>query len=115
MGAVLKVLRNLLEERVPLKDIRTIAETLAAHGRQSQDPAVLTGHVRSALGRMIFQQINGLRDRLPVITLAPVLVFFLFFFLFFGVVVGSVLEPGLAERMHQAIQNAALFFVLFGV
>src|SRR3569833_1098937 len=107
MGAVLKVLRNLLEERVPLKDIRTIAETLAAHGRQRQDPTEHTGHVRSALGRMIFQQINGLRDRLPVITLDPALEHILQNSLQSGDEAGPVLEPGLAERMHQAIQNAA--------
>lgn len=107
MGVVLKVLRNLLEERVPLKDIRSIAETLAAHGRQSQDPAVLTGHVRAALGRMIYQQINGLRDKLPVITLDPALEHILQNSLQSGDEAGPVLEPGLAERMHQAIQNAA--------
>ena len=107
MGVVLKVLRNLLEERVPLRDIRTIAETLAAHGRQSQDPAVLTGHVRAALGRMIYQQINGLRDKLPVITLDPALEHILQNSLQSGDEAGPVLEPGLAERMHQAIQNAA--------
>ena len=107
MGAVLKVLRNLLEERVPIRDIRTIAETLAAHGRQSQDPAVLTGHVRSALGRMIYQQINGLRDNLPVITLDPALEHILQNSLQTGDENGPVFEPGLAERMHQAIQNAA--------
>src|SRR3569623_423682 len=107
MRAVLKDLRNLLEEREPFKDIRTNAEPLAAHRRQSQDPAVLTGHVRCALGRMIYQQINGLRDRLPVITLDPALEHILQNSLQSGDEAGPVLEPGLAERMHQAIQIAA--------
>lgn len=108
MGALLKVLRNLLEERVPLKDIRTIAETLAAYGRESQDPAVLTGHVRNALGRMIFQQINGLKNELPVITLDPGLEHILQTSLQAGDGSGgAAFEPGLAERMHQAIQKAA--------
>src|SRR3569833_1404857 len=107
MGAVLKVLRNLLEERVPIRDIRTIAETLAAHGRQSQDPAVLTGHVRAAGGRGSGRQSGGGGESGPGSTREPAREHILQNSLQSGDAAGPVLEPGLAERMQQAIQNAA--------
>jgi len=106
MGVVLQVLRNLLVERIPVRDMRTIAETLAVHGRESQDPAVLTAAVRVAMSRLITQQINGLSDDLDVITLDPALEQILQ-----SSVQGSEgdagFEPGLAERIHQSLAEAA--------
>jgi flagellar biosynthesis protein FlhA len=107
MGVILRVLRNLLEERVPLRDIRTIAETLAAQARHSQDPDVLTAAVRVALSRLIYQQINGLQDDLPVITLDPSLEQILQNSLQTAGGGEPVFEPGLAERVHRAIADAA--------
>ena len=107
MGVVLQVLRNLLEERIPIRDMRTIAETLAVHGRESQDPAVLTAAVRVAMSRLITQQINGLSDELPAITLDPTLEQILLSS-FQGSGEGDVVfEPGLAERIHQSLAEAA--------
>ena len=60
LGTIVKVLQNLLEEGVAIRDIRTIAETLAEHGARSQEPDILTAAVRVALGRSITQQINGM-------------------------------------------------------
>ena len=59
VGTILTVLQGLLEERVPIRDMRTIAETLAAYAPRSQDPVVLTAAVRAALARSIVQNING--------------------------------------------------------
>ena len=73
LGVVVKVLQNLLEEGVPLRDMRSIAETLAEQGGKSQDPGVLTAAVRASLGRLIVQNINGLGGDLPVIILDPAL------------------------------------------
>lgn len=51
-----KVLQNLLEEKVPIRDMRTILETLAEHAPLQSDPHELTAVVRVALGRAITQQ-----------------------------------------------------------
>lgn len=107
MGVVLQVLRNLLEEHVPIRDMRTIAETLAAQGRQSQDSAVLTAAVRVALSRLIYQKINGLEDELAVITLDPALEQILQNTLQTTGENEPVFEPGLAERVHRSLMEAA--------
>ncbi len=104
-SVVQQVLRNLLAERVPIRDLRTIAETLAAHAPHSQDPAELTARVRVALGRAIVQGINGMREELPVITLDPALEQLLQNSLQAGDG-QAVVEPGLAEKLHQALQEA---------
>lgn len=51
-----KVLQNLLDEKVPIRDMRTILETLAEHAPLQNDPHELTAVVRVALGRAITQQ-----------------------------------------------------------
>ena len=71
LGAVLKVMQNLLSEGIPIRDVRTIAEALAEGALKSQDPDALTGGVRMALSRTIYQQINGLEDELEVLSLEP--------------------------------------------
>ena len=101
LGVILKVLQNLLEERVSIRDIRTIAETLAGHASKSQDPAVLTAAARIALGRLIVQQINGMAQELPVITLDPGLEQILQNSIQVSGSTGIGLEPGLAERMAR--------------
>jgi len=106
LGVVVKVLQNLLEESVPIRDIRSIAETLAEHGGRSQDPDVLTAAVRIALGRSIVQQINGMAAELPVITLDPNLEQLLHQSIQGGDG-GAGVEPGLAERLHTALLESA--------
>jgi flagellar biosynthesis protein FlhA len=106
LGVVVKVLQNLLEEKVPIRDMRTIAETLADQGLKSQDPGVLTALVRVALGRSIVQQINGLAPELPVITLDPALEQILLQALQAGGDATLGLEPGLAERLQQSLLEA---------
>ena len=102
LGTVVKVLQNLLEEKVPIRDIRSIAETLADHAAQSQDAGVLTGVVRMALARSIVQQINGMNAELPVITLDPALEQILQQPLQGGAD-GAGFEPGLAERLQKSL------------
>ncbi|MGR8918590.1 MAG: flagellar biosynthesis protein FlhA [Gammaproteobacteria bacterium] len=69
LAVVVKVLQNLLAEQIPVRDIRTVLEVLAENAPRTQDPATLTALVRTALGRLIVQQINGTGGELPVITL----------------------------------------------
>ncbi|MDT8274035.1 MAG: FHIPEP family type III secretion protein, partial [Desulfomonilia bacterium] len=52
-GIVLRVLRNLLKEKVSIKNILTILETLADFGPMTKDPDILTEYVRQALMRII--------------------------------------------------------------
>lgn len=106
LGAVLKVLQNLLQEQVSIRDMRTIAETLAEHGLKSQDPGVLTGATRVALSRSIVQNIVGTEPELPLIALDPSLEQILQ-----KSTQGSGgalgIEPGLAERLQKSIADAA--------
>jgi len=107
VGTVLKVLQNLLRERIPVRDLRTIAETLAARAPRSQDPDALTAAVRVALGRSIIQHINGMADEVQVITLDPSLEHLLQQSVQAGAEGGAGIEPGLAERIHRSMAEAA--------
>jgi len=106
LSVVVKVLQNLLAERVPIRNLRTICETLAEHGPRTQDPQQLTAAVRVALGRSIVQGITGLRQELPVITLDPKLEQLLQETMLGGEG-GPGFEPGLADRMHQSLAESA--------
>lgn len=107
LGSVLKVLQNLLAEKIPIRDLRTIAETLADNAMKSQDPVVLTAYVRTALGRSIVQYINGMEKELPVITLAPNLEQILLQSIQMSGEGGAGIEPGLAENLHKALSDSA--------
>ncbi|MEO8808978.1 MAG: flagellar biosynthesis protein FlhA [Rhodanobacter sp.] len=108
LGVVVKVLQNLLAERVPIRNMRSIVESLAEQAAQSQDPGVLTAAVRVALGRQIVQEITGLGTEVPVITLAPELEQILLGSLAGGGgVAGAAVEPGLADRLQQSVADAA--------
>ena len=107
LGVVVKVLQNLLAERVPIRNMRSIVESLAEHAAQSQDPGILTSAVRVALGRQIVQEIAGLGTEVPVITLAPELEQILLGSVSGGGVAGAAVEPGLADRLQQSVAEAA--------
>ena len=98
LSVVVKVLQSLLADRVPVRQMRQIVETLLEHGAQTQDPAALTAAVRVSLGRFIVQELNGMAPELPVYTLAPALERVLQDSVSGQ---GAALEPGLAERLHQ--------------
>ncbi len=106
LGVVVKVLQNLLQERVTIRDMRRIAETLAEYGSKSQDPDILTSAVRAALGRSIIHEINGIDKELAVITLEPDLERILQQSLQTASDSGAGLEPGLAEQMHQSLEDS---------
>ncbi|MFE3969419.1 flagellar biosynthesis protein FlhA [Stenotrophomonas sp. YIM B13575] len=100
LSAVVRVLQNLLVERIPIRQLRKIAEALVEHAPHSQDPATLTAAVRTALGRFIVQEIAGMSAELPVFTLNPQLERVLQESTQGN---GAALEPGLAERLHQSL------------
>jgi flagellar biosynthesis protein FlhA len=110
LSAVVRVFQGLLGERVPIRNIRTIVETLAEHAPRTPDPTALQNLVRVALGRQIVQDIAGIAGELPVITLEPDLERLLS-----NSVTGSGqngaatpgLEPGLAERLQIRLAESA--------
>jgi flagellar biosynthesis protein FlhA len=87
--------------------MRTIIETLAEHAPRSPDPVTLQAQVRVALGRQIVQEIAGLKEELPVITLESDLEQLLQGSLTATGAASPGLEPGLAERLQQQLAGAA--------
>lgn len=73
LGTVARVLQNLLRERVPLRDMRTILETLAEESGRTQDAGQLCALVRPKLARLIVQDIIDPDETLAVMTLDPTL------------------------------------------
>jgi len=71
LGTLQKVLSNLLDEGVHIRDVRTIVETLADAATRSTDPLELTAQVRTALRASIAQSLFGATRELPVIALDP--------------------------------------------
>ncbi|MBH2034153.1 MAG: flagellar biosynthesis protein FlhA [Pseudomonadales bacterium] len=110
LSTLLKVLQALLQEQVPVRDIRTIAETIANTATKSQDPAAMVVAVRVALARAIVQSVVGLEPELPVITLEPRLEQILLNSLQKagqGSEEGILLEPGMAEKLQRSLVDAA--------
>jgi flagellar biosynthesis protein FlhA len=90
LGEVQKVLVKLLREKVSVRDLVTIFETLADHGNYTKDPDILTEYVRQALSRQITNQFSTGSDTLKVIT------------------VGPSLEKKIAESVQQSEQGSYL-------
>lgn len=110
LSTLLKVLQALLQEQVPVRDIRTIAEAIANVASKSQDPAAMVAAVRVALSRAIVQNVVGLEPQLPVITLEPRLEQILLNSLQKagqGSDDGILLEPGMAEKLQRSLVDAA--------
>ena len=97
-----KVLQNLLDEKVPIRDMRTILETLAEHAPIQTDPGELTSVVRVALGRAITQRWFPGNDEVQVIGLDTPLERLLLQ----ALQGGGGLEPGLADRLLAQTQEA---------
>jgi flagellar biosynthesis protein FlhA len=90
IGDVQKVLSKLLREKISVRDLVTILETLADNGGYTKDPEILTEYVRQSLSRQITQQYASSGDSLKVIT------------------VGPALEKRIAEAVQQSDQGSYL-------
>lgn len=90
VGEVQKVLAKLLREKVSVRDLVTILETLADYGTYSKDPDILAEYVRQALSRQITNQFASGGETLKVIT------------------VGPSLEKKIAESVQQSEQGTYL-------
>ena len=107
LGTLVRILANLLQEQVPIRDLRTILEVVADHAMTTKDPDALTEIVRQALGRLITHQFTGPDGSLPVINLDPRLDRALVEHM--TAVQGAPwgLEPGLTQRLLAALKQAA--------
>lgn len=107
LTVVQKVMQNLLEEGVHIRDMQTIIETLIDHGSRTQDPLELTSYVRVAMGKAIVQTLVAADEDLHVLILEPELE---------KAIANSqtsfgqemlVVDPDLAERLSDRIDAAA--------
>jgi flagellar biosynthesis protein FlhA len=73
IGDVQKVLQHLLRERIPIRDMVTILETMADFAPKVKDPDQLGELVRSAISRTITRQFVDSDNKLSCITLEPAL------------------------------------------
>jgi flagellar biosynthesis protein FlhA len=107
LSGLLKILQNLLREKIPVKDIRTIAQCLADGSASNLTLDDQTNLVRSQLSRMIVQNIYGSEQSLEVITLDPELEQLLLQAKNQGSADAPVIEPVMAERLQQSVVSAA--------
>ncbi|BBI98747.1 flagellar biosynthesis protein FlhA [Ferrigenium kumadai] len=106
LGVVQKVLQNLLDEGMHIRDMRTIVETLAEYAPRSQDPFQLTSLVRVALGPAIVQQFYNGAQELQVIGMDKDLEYVLMQAMQ-SAQGGVGIEPGLADTVLRESRAAA--------
>ena len=71
LGVVQRVLQNLLKERISIRDLQTILETLSDYSAMTKDPDMLTEYVRQSLSRNITKQIQNPDGSVSVIVIDP--------------------------------------------
>jgi len=107
LSALQKVLHNLLEEDVHIRDMRTIVEILAEHAPRTQDTNELTVVTRNALGRAIVQQFYPAGAGLQGMSLNHNLQRILMQAVQSSTVGGAGIEPGLADTLLKEASAAA--------
>ena len=103
LADVTRVLHNLLDEGVPIRDIKTIAETLSLQRGADKGPDEMTSQVRVALGPSIFQTVAGAGIELPVMVLDPQLEQIMSNAVQSS---GGVIEPNLVDTVITGIGDA---------
>lgn len=102
LGVVHRVLQRLLRERVPIRDLISILESIADHAETTKDPEVLTEHVRRALAKTIAERFIDERGSVRGITVGPRLEVALMGLFSPRGTATDALAP---ERLSTAIQN----------
>ena len=108
LAALAGLCRALLAEGVPLKDFRRIAEAMADAARTEVDPIQLVEEVRQRIGALIVQTIVPVKMPLPVVTLDPSLEHLLSQAVRSGQGAVHPIEPGLGNKLVQAIGEVAV-------
>ncbi len=106
LGVLQRVLQNLLEEDIHIRDMRTIIETLAETATRTQEAEALTAQVRIALGRSIIQQLYPSGNEMQVMSLDPQLERVLLQAIAGGGDNASI-EPSLADTLIRETSAAA--------
>ncbi|MBF0480690.1 MAG: flagellar biosynthesis protein FlhA [Desulfovibrionaceae bacterium] len=107
LGAVQKVLQNMVKEGVGIRDLLTIVETLADYGQNVKEPDQLTEFVRVRLGRAIVKPYLTSEGVLPILNLSPSVEGILQEGLRqSGQAAYLALEPGMAQRILSSINQA---------
>jgi flagellar biosynthesis protein FlhA len=104
LSVITQVLRNLLQEQVPIRDLKTISESLLHQASKTQDPEVLTRFVRVSIGHLIVQKISGFSSEISAITLSPDLEHLLQKTIQTNQKEHLVMEPKLAEQLRKSIE-----------
>lgn len=109
---VQKVLQNLLREKVSIRHIEAVLETLADAGRTTKDPVQLTELVRQRLGAAICQSLVGDANSLHVMTIDPSIEIQFLKAVDTsrdaqGVAQGPVLDPKLTEQFISRLASQA--------
>jgi flagellar biosynthesis protein FlhA len=108
LGAVVRILGNLLREGIPIRDLRSILEAIADHATGTKDPELLTEMARQSLSRTITRQHQAPDGTLPVITLDPRLDRSLNEQVAALPQGGTLnLDPGTSQRLLMALKQAA--------
>lgn len=71
LSAVQRTLQNLMKEKISIRDLQTILETLSDYATVTKDPEVLTEYVRQSLSRNITKQLQGIDGSIAVIVVDP--------------------------------------------
>ncbi|BBO18111.1 flagellar biosynthesis protein FlhA [Candidatus Brocadia pituitae] len=71
LGSVQEVLKNLLKEQIPIRDMATILETIADYVTATKDTELLTEYVRQRLSRTICQKYQNVEGKIGVISFDP--------------------------------------------
>lgn len=109
-----QVLQRLLEEDVPVRDLRTIAAALVAAAPRSQDPAELAEAAHAALGPAIVQQLAGVKGTLPAVALDPGLEALLLQAVRANPGSSHPFDPALVTRVAEAVAAATAALVAEG-
>jgi len=104
LGEIQKVLQNLVKEKISIRDLVTILETMGDYAHITKDPDMLTEYVRQSLARVICREYQNNEGTITVITLDPELE---------GIIAGAVqrteygsfltLDPETGQRILQAL------------
>ncbi|MDY0012768.1 MAG: flagellar biosynthesis protein FlhA [Rhodocyclaceae bacterium] len=107
LATVQRVLQNLLEEGVSIRDMRSIIEVLAENAARIQDPLELTTRVRQGLGRAIIHALFPGAAEVQVLALDPALERILMQAVASGGGDGGAIEPGLADSLLRRTAELA--------
>lgn len=109
LSVVQKVLQNLLDEDIPIRDMRSILETMIDNAARTQDAEELTMFVRARLSRSIAQQIAPKASEIQVIAIDPKLEKILLQAVQAGIGTEPAIEPGLMDSLIReagaAVEN----------